>query len=134
MARRRVSNQNLKSIFDDNSFDEDEESISTLRLTDIEPNKSQPRKNFDIEALNTLADSIRQNGVIQPLLVRSMPDGTYQIVAGERRWRAAKMAGLTEVPVLVRELTDLQAQQIALIENLQRENLNPIEEASAFVR
>ena len=120
MARRRVSNQNLKSIFDDNSFDEDEESISTLRLTDIEPNKSQPRKNFDIEALNTLADSIRQNGVIQPLLVRSMPDGTYQIVAGERRWRAAKMAGLTEVPVLVRELTDLQAQQIALIENLQR--------------
>ena len=106
MARRRVSNQNLKSIFDDNSFDEDEESISTLRLTDIEPNKSQPRKNFDIEALNTLADSIRQNGVIQPLLVRSMPDGTYQIVAGERRWRAAKMAGLTEVPVLVKELTD----------------------------
>jgi ParB family chromosome partitioning protein len=132
MARRRVSNQNLKSIFDDNSFDEDEESISTLRLTDIEPNKSQPRKNFDIEALNTLADSIRQNGVIQPLLVRSMPDGTYQIVAGERRWRAAKMAGLTEVPVLVRELTDLQAQQIALIENLQRENLNPIEEANGY--
>lgn len=132
MARRRVSNQNLKSIFDDNSFDEDEESISTLRLTDIEPNKSQPRKNFDIEALNTLADSIRQNGVIQPLLVRSMPDGTYQIVAGERRWRAAKMAALTEVPVLVRELTDLQAQQIALIENLQRENLNPIEEANGY--
>ena len=132
MARRRVSNQNLKSIFDDNSFDEDEESISTLRLIDIEPNKSQPRKNFDVEALNTLADSIRQNGVIQPLLVRSMPDGTYQIVAGERRWRAAKMAGLTEVPVLVRELTDLQAQQIALIENLQRENLNPIEEANGY--
>lgn len=132
MAKRGVLNQRFNSIFDDNSFDEDDEGVSTLKLTDIEPNKSQPRKNFDITALNTLADSIRQNGVIQPLLVRSMPDGTYQIVAGERRWRAAKMAGLTEVPVLVKELTDLQAQQIALIENLQRENLNPIEEANGY--
>lgn len=132
MAKRGVLNQRFNSIFDDNSFDEDDEGVSTLKLTDIEPNKSQPRKNFDITALNTLADSIRQNGVIQPLLVRSMPDGTYQIVAGERRWRAAKMAGLTEVPVLIKELTDLQAQQIALIENLQRENLNPIEEANGY--
>lgn len=132
MAKRGVLNQRFNSIFDDNSFDEDDEGVSTLKLTDIEPNKSQPRKKFDITALNTLADSIRQNGVIQPLLVRSMPDGTYQIVAGERRWRAAKMAGLTEVPVLVKELTDLQAQQIALIENLQRENLNPIEEANGY--
>lgn len=132
MAKRGVLNQKFNSIFDDNSFDEDDEGVRTLKLTDIEPNKSQPRKNFDITALNTLADSIRQNGVIQPLLVRSMPDGTYQIVAGERRWRAAKMAGLTEVPVLVKELTDLQAQQIALIENLQRENLNPIEEANGY--
>lgn len=132
MAKRGVLNQRFNSIFDDNSFDEDDEGVSTLKLTDIEPNKSQPRKNFDITALNTLADSIRQNGVIQPLLVRSMPDGTYQIVAGERRWRAAKMAGLTEVPVLVKDLTDLQAQQIALIENLQRENLNPIEEANGY--
>lgn len=128
---KRVLNQKFDSIFDDNSFDEDE-GITTLKLTDIEPNKSQPRKNFDIEALNTLADSIRQNGIIQPLLVRSMPDGTYQIVAGERRWRAAKMAGLTEVPVFVKELSDIQAQQIALIENLQRENLNPIEEANGY--
>ena len=132
MAKRGVLNQNFNSIFDDNSFDEDEEGISTLKLTDIEPNKSQPRKNFDIEALKTLADSIRQNGIIQPLLIRSMPDGTYQIVAGERRWRAAKMAGLTEVPVLIKELSDQQAQQIALIENLQRENLNPIEEAIGY--
>ena len=132
MAKRGVLNQNFNSIFDDNSFDEDEEGISTLKLTDIEPNKSQPRKNFDIEALKTLADSIRQNGIIQPLLIRSMPDGTYQIVAGERRWRAAKMAGLTEVPVLIKELSDQQAQQIALIENLQRENLNPIEEANGY--
>lgn len=128
---KRVLNQKFDSIFDDNSFDEDE-GIATLKLTDIEPNKSQPRKNFDIEALNTLADSIRQNGIIQPLLVRSMPDGTYQIVAGERRWRAAKMAGLNEVPVFIKELSDIQAQQIALIENLQRENLNPIEEANGY--
>ena len=128
---KRVLNQKFDSIFDDNSFDEDE-GITTLKLTDIEPNKSQPRKNFDIEALNTLADSIRQNGIIQPLLVRSMPDGTYQIVAGERRWRAAKMAGLNEVPVFIKELSDIQAHQIALIENLQRENLNPIEEANGY--
>lgn len=128
---KNVLKKDFNSIFEDNSFDE-EESVSTLKLTDIEPNKSQPRKNFDPEALKTLADSIRQNGVIQPLLVRSMPDGSYQIVAGERRWRAAKMAGLTEVPVFIKELTDLQAQQIALIENLQRENLNPIEEASGY--
>ena len=128
---KNVLKKDFNSIFEDNSFDE-EESVSTLKLTDIEPNKSQPRKNFDPEALKTLADAIRQNGVIQPLLVRSMPDGSYQIVAGERRWRAAKMAGLTEVPVFIKELTDLQAQQIALIENLQRENLNPIEEASGY--
>lgn len=121
----------FESLFDDNSFDDDE-NVSTLKLTDIEPNKDQPRKNFDIEALKTLADSIRLNGIIQPLLVRSMPDGSYQIVAGERRWRAAKMAGLTEVPVFVKELTDQQTQQIALIENLQRENLNPIEEALGY--
>ncbi|MBP3922188.1 MAG: ParB/RepB/Spo0J family partition protein [Ruminiclostridium sp.] len=123
--------KSFDSIFDDNSFDDDE-NVSTLKLTDIEPNKDQPRKSFDIESLKTLADSIRLNGVIQPLLVRSLPDGTYQIVAGERRWRAAKMAGLTEVPVFVKELTDQQTQQIALIENLQRENLNPIEEALGY--
>ena len=104
MAKRGVLNQRFNSIFDDNSFDEDDEGVSTLKLTDIEPNKSQPRKNFDITALNTLADSIRQNGVIQPLLVRSMPDGTYQIVAGERRWRAAKMAVLQKYPFLSRSL------------------------------
>ncbi len=128
---KKYQHKGLESIFDDNSFD-DEENISTLKITDIEPNKDQPRKKFDIEALKTLADSIRQNGIIQPLLVRTLADGTYQIVAGERRWRAAKMAGLTEVPVFIRDLSDLEAQQIALIENLQRENLNPIEEANGY--
>lgn len=128
---KRVLGKGFNSIFDDNSFDDDE-NVSTLKITEIEPNKDQPRKSFDIEALKTLADSIRQNGIIQPLLVRTLDDGTYQIVAGERRWRAAKMAGLTEVPVFVKELTDKQTQQIALIENLQRENLNPIEEAMGY--
>ncbi|MBE6881241.1 MAG: ParB/RepB/Spo0J family partition protein [Ruminococcaceae bacterium] len=128
---KKVLGKGFNSIFDDNSFDDDE-NISTLKITEIEPNKDQPRKSFDIESLKTLADSIRQNGIIQPLLVRSMNDGSYQIVAGERRWRAAKMAGLTEVPVFVKELTDKQTQQIALIENLQRENLNPIEEALGY--
>ncbi len=132
MAKKALK-QDFGSIFDDNSFDfDDEENVSTLKLTDIEPNKAQPRKNFDLETLKTLSDSIKENGVLQPLLVRTLPDGTYQIVAGERRWRAAKMAGLSEVPVYIRELTDRQAQQIALIENLQRENLNPIEEANGY--
>ncbi|MCH5325216.1 MAG: ParB/RepB/Spo0J family partition protein [Eubacterium sp.] len=128
---RKATNLNFGDLFDDNSFEEDE-SITALRISDIEPNKSQPRKNFDLEALKSLADSIKNNGLIQPLLVRSMPDGSYQLVAGERRWRACKMAGITEVPVFVRELSDIQAHQIMLIENLQRENLNPIEEANGY--
>lgn len=109
------------------------EGAETLRLSDIEPNKNQPRKNFDNEALRQLADSIREHGVIQPLIVRSLPNGNYQIIAGERRWRAAKMAGLTEIPVQIRDdLTEEQTMQIAMIENLQRENLNPIEEAMGY--
>lgn len=104
-----------------------------MRLNDIEPNKRQPRKNFDSDALKSLADSISEHGIIQPLIVRSMPTGNYQIVAGERRWRAAKMAGLSEVPVVVRDdLSEEQTMQIAMIENLQRENLNPIEEALGY--
>ena len=106
----------------------------TVRLSEIEPNRSQPRKNFDETAIADLADSIRQHGVLQPLLVRPMPAGGYQIVAGERRWRAARMLGLDEVPVVIRDLTDLETVQIALIENLQRENLNPVEEALGYRR
>lgn len=109
------------------------EGASTLRISEVEPNKDQPRKHFDKEALQQLADSIGEHGVIQPLIVRSMPDGSYRIIAGERRWRAAKMAGLSEVPVVIRDdLTEEQAMQIAMIENLQRENLNPIEEALGY--
>ena len=119
-------------LFFDNGGDGGE-GTSTLRLSEVEPNKDQPRKHFDKEALQQLADSIGEHGVIQPLIVRSMPSGNYQIVAGERRWRAAKMAGLSEIPVVIRDdLTDEQAMQIAMIENLQRENLNPIEEALGY--
>lgn len=132
MAKRRI-NSNFSSIFDDNSIMEDSENLSTLRLTEIEPNKNQPRKNFDKEALEQLASSIRENGVLQPLLVRPLATGNYQIIAGERRWRASKIAGLSEIPVVIRDdLTEEQVMQIALIENLQRENLNPIEEAMGY--
>lgn len=119
-------------LLDDNDIS-GSEGLSTLRISDIEPNKDQPRKEFDKEALAQLADSINKHGVLQPLIVRSLPAGGYQIIAGERRWRAAKMAGLSEVPVVIRDdIRDEQIMQIALIENLQRENLNPIEEALGY--
>ena len=104
-----------------------------LKLSQIEPNRGQPRKNFEEESMEELAESIRQFGVIQPLLVQKKGNH-YEIVAGERRWRAAKLAGLKEVPVMIREYTDQEVMEIALIENIQRENLNPIEEAKAFMR
>ncbi|MBR2913407.1 MAG: ParB/RepB/Spo0J family partition protein [Oscillospiraceae bacterium] len=104
----------------------------TVRLSEIEPNRSQPRKNFDETAISALAESIRVHGILQPLLVRPLAFGGYQIVAGERRWRAARMLGLDEVPVIVRDFSDLETAQIALIENLQREDLNPVEEALGF--
>lgn len=130
MARKGGLGNGLSALFDDNKT-ESTSSSQTLRVSEIEPNREQPRKNFDDESISALADSIKQHGVLQPLLVR--PYGTgYQIVAGERRWRAARMLGLSEVPVQIKELTDIQTMQIALIENLQRENLNPIEEARGY--
>lgn len=134
MARKseKKTEGSFSDLFFDNGSDS-AENTSTLRLSEIEPNKGQPRKYFDKEALQQLADSISEHGVIQPLIVRSMPNGGYQIIAGERRWRAAKMAGLSEIPVVIRDdLTEEQAMQIAMIENLQRENLNPIEEALGY--
>ena len=128
--RKSGLGKGLESLFADNT--RPEEPSSTMRLSEIEPNEDQPRKDFDEAALAELADSIRQHGVLQPLLVRPMPNGGYQLVAGERRWRAARMAGLIEVPVVIRELTDSQTMELALIENLQREDLNPIEEALGY--
>ncbi len=134
MAKKTGLGANFASIFDEDTslFGEEPGGVQrTMKITDIEPNKSQPRRNFEPEALNALASSIAEHGVIIPLTVRPYND-TYQIVAGERRWRAAKIAGLSEVPVRVMELTDEQTMQIALIENLQREDLNPIEEALGY--
>lgn len=121
----------LEAIFLDNTVDESG-SVTMLRLSDIEPNPDQPRREFDPEALAQLADSIAAHGLIQPIVVRSAENGYYEIIAGERRWRASKMAGLTEVPVLIMELDDKKAAQVAIIENVQREDLNPMEEAAAY--
>lgn len=110
----------------------DKEKVTSLKLAQIEPNKEQPRKNFDEEKLQQLADSIKQHGVIQPIIVKDLNNGYYQIVAGERRWRASRIAGITEIPAIIRTYDELATMQIALIENLQREDLNPIEEALSY--
>ena len=120
----------LGSLLNDNS--NEVQVKNKLRTSELEPNRDQPRKNFSDEAITALADSIREHGMLQPILVRPLSSGGYQIVAGERRWRAARMVGLDEVPVTIRELSDIETMQIAIIENLQRENLNPIEEASGY--
>lgn len=104
-----------------------------VKITKVEPNREQPRKNFDEDALQELADSIKQFGLLQPILVQDRSDH-YEIIAGERRWRAAKLAGLKEVPVIIRNYSDQEIVEISLIENIQREDLNPIEEAQAFKR
>lgn len=122
----------LDALLVDNSIESTGSSAVKMKLSEIEPNKKQPRKSFNEEALAELAASIEKHGVIQPLLVRPLPDGSYQLVAGERRWRASRMAGLTEVPVVIRELSDEDAMALAMIENLQREDLNPIEEAEGY--
>lgn len=122
----------LDSLFADNSVEEINSSVNKLRIMEIEPNQNQPRKDFDEKALSELAESIEQHGVLQPLVVRPLANGSYQLVAGERRWRAARIAGLTEVPVVIKELTDEEVIEIAMIENLQREDLNPLEEALGY--
>ncbi len=126
----------LDAIFLDNSIEEEkvhsEETISKLKISLVDPKRDQPRKHFDKEALEQLAASINENGLLQPILVREYGDGRYQIIAGERRFRASKLAGLTEIPAIVLDRDDKRAAQIALIENIQREDLNPLEEALAY--
>lgn len=131
----------LDALYEDNSAafpdEKAEDGIKMVRVSAIEPNRGQPRKEFDSESLSELADSIREHGVLQPLLVRRMPgasleDESYQLVAGERRWRAARMVGLAEVPAVIKELSEVQVMEMALIENLQREDLNPLEEANGY--
>lgn len=121
----------LQALFEENSEIERDSFLLNLNL--IEVNKDQPRKNFKDETLSFLAESIKQNGVIQPILVRKISEDRYQIVAGERRFRAAKMVGLKEIPVIVKKIDEDKVTEIALVENLQREDLNPIEEAKGFL-
>lgn len=153
MAKRNGLGKGLDALFDDNMISTPDESagesVTTVRISDIEPDKTQPRKIFEPEALSTLADSISRHGILQPIVVRrpegedskdnggtvaKILRGKYKIVAGERRWRAAKMAGLTEVPVIIKSFTEKEAAAIMLVENLQREDLNPVEQAMGLSR
>ena len=133
MPKKTGLGKGLGSLFEINAPEEpSSEQSRLLRLSAIEPNKNQPRKAFSEEALSELADSIKEHGLIQPLLVRPIGDDRYQLVAGERRWRACRMLGLDEVPATVREMTDAEVMELALIENLQREDLTPLEEAAGY--
>ena len=131
MAKKTGLGKGLDALFSTSLVEEtndENEVVQNLKVSEIEPNKDQPRRIFDEEALNELSDSIKKYGVIQPIIV-SKKDDFYQIVAGERRWRASKLAGLTEIPAIVRENDEQKNREIALIENIQREDLNPIEKA-----
>ena len=139
MAKKGLG-KGLGSLFDDNNIIDDiitqetpgNSGITTLSISSIEPNKKQPRRKFDKEKIDALADSIRENGLIQPIIVTPSKNGMYKIVAGERRWRASKKAGIKEIPAVIREYSDEKIAEIALVENLQREDLNPIEEALGY--
>lgn len=134
MARKTGLGSGIGALFVDNSLDisVDNRDITVLRTSHIEPKKKQPRRDFNKESLAELADSIAKHGIIQPIVVRGLPNGYYEIIAGERRWRAAKMAGLDEVPVVIKNVDDLTAAEMTMVENLQREDLNPIEEAMGY--
>jgi len=135
MAKNKGLGRGLDAIFYDNSIEEEQKSekgVTTIRISMIEPKKDQPRRNFDREALASLADSIAANGVLQPIIVREGVAGMYSSIAGERRWRASKLAGLSEIPAVVVDADEFAAAKIAMIENLQREDLNPMEEALGY--
>ena len=136
MSKKDRMKNGLDLLFEDNFAEPDGSGggVQTLRTSLIEPDKKQPRTEFDEERLRELAENIERHGVLQPILVRPGKNGSYKIVAGERRWRAARIAGLKELPAVVRELSDFEAAQISLVENLQREDLNPMEEARAYRR
>ena len=129
-AKKGGLGRGLDSLFNENATDSD--SAVKVNVNDIEPNRDQPRKDFDEAAISELADSIAQHGLIQPIVVRPTTDGRYSIIAGERRWRACRLAGLNEVPVIVKDADEQTLMEIALIENLQREDLNAVEEALGY--
>jgi len=130
MAVKRGLGKGLDALFSDYSMESD--NSTEISMSEIEPDRHQPRKDFDLESLQELADSIREYGVLQPILIRPLTDGGYRIIAGERRFRAAHIAGLTTIPAIVRDFSEQQAFQAALVENLQREDLNPLEEANGY--
>lgn len=130
--KQRGLGRGLGALIDDFSSSPQSEKVTMLPLQKVEPNPNQPRKLFDEEQLQALADSIAEHGLLQPLAVRSIGEGYYQIIAGERRWRAARMAGLREVPVMLVEADDKNVMELALVENLQRQDLNPMEEAEGY--
>ena len=132
MAKKGGLGSGLGALFGDSEPTQRERAEDTLPISRVEPRSDQPRSRFDDEALSELTESIRQHGLIQPITVRKLDGGYYQIIAGERRWRAARAAGLTEVPVRIIEADDRRAMELALVENLQREDLNPIEEAKGY--
>lgn len=132
MPKKPSLGRGLDDLFLEAGENELPEVKNKLRITEIQPKSNQPRKKFDAESLSELAESIAANGVIEPIVVRAVAGGMYEIIAGERRWRASKMAGLTEVPVVILDTDDRQAAEMSLIENIQREDLNPVEEAMAF--
>lgn len=129
MAEKKGLGRGLDSLFDINT---DDSNVTEVMLSEIEPNRDQPRKDFDEEALNELSESIKKHGLLQPILVRTKPAGGYEIVAGERRWRACRMAELRTVPVVIRDMDEREVMEVALIENLQREDLNAVEEAMGY--
>ena len=131
-TKQRGLGRGLGALIDDFSAAEETGGVTVLPLQKVEPNPNQPRKYFDEEELQALADSIAAHGLLQPLAVRDMGGGFYQIIAGERRWRAARLAGLSEVPVVVVEADDRTVMELALVENLQRQDLNPMEEAEGY--
>ena len=131
-TKQRGLGRGLGALIDDFSVPESAQAVTSLPLQKVEPNPNQPRHRFDEEELQALADSISEHGILQPLAVRKMDGGFYQIIAGERRWRAARLAGLQEVPVVVVEADDKTVMELALIENLQRQDLNPMEEAEGY--
>ena len=129
-AKKGGLGRGLESLFNENATDNS--GVVTLKINDIEPNREQPRRAFDETALQELADSIEKHGLLQPILVRPLSNGCYSIIAGERRWRACSMAGLSEVPVVIKETDDKTYMEMALVENLQREDLNVVEEAQGY--
>ena len=133
-TKKKGLGKGLGALLTDENSSIESDSITELKIVDIEPNREQPRKSFDEESLIELADSIKQNGVITPILVSEAPNGYYSIIAGERRWRASKLAGLKTIPAIIKKYDDEKLFEISLIENLQRQDLNPVEEAFGYLK